>query len=431
VRNLQNPGGEGVVTRAAASRLRRLHPALTRWADTIPPLRGCGLASCDIVVEPNICALSSFGTIPSLLLAMALLAGSEGCRQEAEVAKAPTPVRTAEVQLIDAGTSNTYSANIQAYQQVDLSFKSNGYLVSIKQVKDADGHIRNIDQGDYVSKGTVLATVQQDDYKEKLAQAQASLARSQAENERAKLSFDRISKLFAAGAATKPDYDDANAQLESTTAAVANAKAQVAEAQIALGYCDLRAPFDGWVLKRNVDVGTLVGPATNGFTLADTRSVKAVFGVPDTSMGQVKLGSTQTITTEALPGSFSGHITSISAAADPKSRVYSVEVRIDNPDNRLKAGMIASITLGGGRPKAQVMVVPLTAVIRSPNNKEGFAVYLTDGLGDAPKIRTQDVTLGDTYGNNISVLSGLSVNDRVVTSGTNMIKAGDQVRAIP
>lgn len=367
----------------------------------------------------------------SLLVVSCILASAVGCRQEAEIKKSPTPVRTAEVQLIDAGTSNTYSANIQPYQQVDLSFKSNGYLASIKQVKDADGHVRNIDQGDYVSKGTVLAVVQQDDYKEKLAQAQASLARSQAENERAKLSFGRISKLYEVGAATKPDYDDSNAQLESTTAAVANAKAQVAEAQIALGYCEVRAPFDSWVLKRNVDVGTLVGPATNGFTLADTRSVKAVFGVPDTTMAQVKLGSPQSVTTEALPGSFSGHITSISAAADPKSRVYSVEVRIDNPDNRLKAGMIASITLGGGRPNAQVLVVPLTAVIRSPNNKDGFAVYLTDGPGDTPKIHTQDVTLGDTYGNNISVLTGLNVKDRVVTSGTNMIRAGEEVRVIP
>jgi multidrug efflux system membrane fusion protein len=340
-------------------------------------------------------------------------------------------VRTAEVQLIDAGSSNTYSANIQPYQQVDLSFKSNGYLASIKQVKDADGHVRNIDLGDYVTKGTVLAVVQPDDYKEKLAQAQASLARSQAENERAKLSFGRISKLYEAGAATKPDYDDSNAQMESTTAAVANAKAQVAEAQIALGYCELRAPFDSWVLKRNVDVGTLVGPATNGFTLADTRSVKAVFGVPDTAIGQVKLGSAQSITTEALPGTFPGHITSISAAADQKSRVYSVEVRIDNPRNELKSGMIASITIGGGRQNAKVMVVPLTAVIRSPDQKDGFAVFLTDGPGDTPKIHTQDVTLGDTYGNNISVLTGLTVKDRVVTSGTNMIRAGEEVRVIP
>ena len=157
--------------------------------------------------------------------------------------QAPPPVRTALVQVIDAGTANTYSANIQPYQQVDLAFKSNGYLASIRQVKDADGHVRNIDIGDYVTQGTVLATVQQDDFKEKLAQAKASLDRSQAENERAKLSYERVTKLFAVGAATKPDLDDATAQLASTTAAVANSKAQVSEAQLALGYCELRAPF--------------------------------------------------------------------------------------------------------------------------------------------------------------------------------------------
>src|SRR6516164_2786039 len=94
-----------------------------------------------------------------LIGALVSLAILTGCRQDAAIEHSPTPVRTAEVRLMDAGTSNTYSANIQPYQQVDLSFKSNGYLASIKQVKDADGHIRNIDQGDYVSKGTVLATV--------------------------------------------------------------------------------------------------------------------------------------------------------------------------------------------------------------------------------------------------------------------------------
>jgi RND family efflux transporter MFP subunit len=311
-----------------------------------------------------------------------------------------------------------------------LSFKSNGYLASIKQVKDADGHMRNLDIGDYVTQGTVLATVQQDDYKDKLSQANASLERSQAEYERAKLQYDRITKLYAAGAATKPDLDDVTAQLASTSAAVANSKAQISEAQIALGYCELKAPFSGWVLKRSVDVGSLVGPTTNGFTLADTHSVKAVFGIPDTAIGNVKLGNKQSVTTEALPGNFVGHITSISAAADPKSRVYSVEVRIDNPQNELKAGMIGTIVLGGRRPNAKVLVVPLTAVVRSPDRREGFAVFLTDGPGDSPKVRTQDVTLGDTYGNNIAVLTGLSAGERVVTSGANMIRAGEMVRVI-
>ena len=158
--------------------------------------------------------------------------------------------------------------------------------------------------------------------------------------------------LYKAGAATKPDYDDTARRIRARRPRWTAPRPRSPKRRLALGYCELKAPFDSWVLKRNVDVGTLVGPATNGFTLADTRSVKAVFGVPDTAIGRIKLGSPQTVTTEALPGAFSGHVTSISAAADPKSRVYSVEVRIDNPQNLLKAGMIASITIGAGQPTA-------------------------------------------------------------------------------
>ncbi len=354
-----------------------------------------------------------------------------GCAKANSEQAQPVPVRTAEVRNIDTGTTNTYSANIQAYQQVDLSFKSNGYLVSIRQVRDADGHIRNIDQGDYVSGGTVLAVVQKDDYQQKLDQAKAGLAKAQADHERAKLAFARMSTLYQAGAATQPDYDDTRAQDLSTQAAVDNATAQLAEAQLALSYCDLKAPFDSWVLKRNVDVGTLVGPATNGFTLADTRTVKAVFGVPDTAVGRIKPGSPQTITTESLPQPFSGHVTAISAAADAKSRVYSVEVRIDNPQNLLKVGMIASIVIGTPSPPGGVMVVPISAVVRSLTDPNGFAVFVIEGSGDMAKVQSRDVTLGNTYGNVIAVNSGLNLKERVVTSGASMIKNGDEVRVIP
>ena len=370
-------------------------------------------------------------TLELLAIITAVAVTLAGCVKATSEQPTLVPVRVTEVQTIDTGTANIYSANIEPYQQVDLSFKSNGYLASILQVRDAGGHMRNVDQGDYVTKGAVLATVQQDDYQQKLEQAKAQLARAHAENERAKLSFGRISALYAVGAATKPDYDDTNAQVQATQASVDNGKASVAEAEIALGYCELRAPFDAWVLKRNVDVGTLVGPATNGFTLADTRSVKAVFGVPDTAVGGIKPGSPESVTTEAMPGAFSGHVTSISAAADPKSRVYSVEVRIDNPGNRLKSGMIASISIGGGRKIQRVNAVPLTAVVRSPDNPNGFAVFVAEGTGDTVRVHTQDVKLGDTYGNLIAVLEGVNLKDRVVTSGTNMIKNGDEVRVIP
>ena len=367
-------------------------------------------------------------------LALALLAHvavTTACRQASSEQKPLTPVRVSQVQTVDTGTSNTYSANIQPYQQVDLAFKSNGYLASIKQTRDENGKLRNIDQGDWVTKGTVLAVVEQDDYKEKLQQAKAQLDRAKANADRAKLQFDRMSVLYQAGAATKPDYDRANADMLDTQAAIQSATSSVSEAQIALGYCELRVPFDGFIVKRNVDVGQLVGPATNGFSIADVHSVKAVFGVPDTAMSRIRLGSPEVITTDAVPGNFNGHVTSISPAADPKSRVYSVEVSIPNSDNRLKAGMIASISISAGELRKRVNVVPLTAVVRSLDNPNGFAVFLLEGNGDTVTARLHDVQVGATYGNLIAVESGLSPGDRVVTTGATMIKNGEQVRVIP
>jgi len=368
----------------------------------------------------------------AILLAVSLVSVGilAGCRKDAVGTPSLTPVRIGEVQTIDSGSSNTYSANIQPYQQVELAFKSNGYLASIRQVRDATGKMRNIDQGDWVTKGTVLATVSEDDYKEKLQQANAQLARSNSNYERSKLSFDRMSVLYKNGAATVTDYDNTRAEMQDGAAAIESAKASVSEAQIALGYCQLRAPFDGWIVKRNVDEGQLVGPATAGFVISDVRSVKAVFGVPDIAMEHIRLGSPETVTTDAVAGNFEGHVTSISPSADPKSRVYSVEVTLPNGDNRLKAGMIASITINSGPEKKRVDVIPLTAVVRSLTRPNGFAVFLVEGTGDTVKVHQHEIELGSTYGNLIAVEEGLKPGDRIVTTGASLVKEGELVRNI-
>ena len=360
-----------------------------------------------------------------------LMLSLAGCEEAKSTAPPLLPVRVAIVETIRSGNPVKYSATIVPYTQVDLSFKSNGYVERILQVKGADGRIRNVDQGDWVKHGTVLALVHQQDYTDKLEQAKAQLFRSQAEYEKAKLSFDRTSALYSSQSATKPDYDSAKAQLDSTTASVSSAKAQISEAQVALDYCSLRAPFDGWIVKRSVDTGSLVGPATNGFTIADTKSVKVVFGVPDLSISRVKLGQSLVILTEALPGEFSGRVSTISPAADPKSRVYSVEVAIQNPRNELKSGMIATLSLGGQDLAQPATVVPLEAVVRDPRQQEGFAVMLAAGSGDSGTVRLQPVELGDAYGNRIAIIKGLEAGERVVTTGVSLLKDGDTVRFLP
>ena len=369
-------------------------------------------------------------TISTLLTAVGLAFGMSSCQEAGSAPKLPTPVRIAEVTSIHAGNAVRYSANIVPYAQVDLAFKSGGYVTKILQVKGTDGRVRNVDAGDWVKRDTVLAVVDQQDYVNKLEQAKAQLERAHAEYEKAKLSFDRTDALYASKSATKPDHDSAKAQLDSTAATVTSAKAQISDAQIALGYCSLRSPFDGWIVDRSVDVGALVGPVTKGFSIADTRSVKAVFGLPDISIRQVKLGQAMTITTDALAGEFRGRVTSISPAADPKSRVYSVEVTIQNPDNALKSGMIASLPVGGEELTKPVLAVPLASVIRNSAGS-GFAVMVAAGSDDALTARLRPVELGDAFGNVVGITNGLNAGDKVITSGVTLVKDGDTVRVIP
>jgi len=365
------------------------------------------------------------------VLGSALMLGGTGCKQQNAAETLPLPVRTALVQPVAVGNGAKYSASIVPYAQVTLSFQSSGYIGSIRQVKSPSGGMRNIDQGDWVQKGTVLAVVRQQDYLDKVQQAQAQLARSQAEFEKAKLSFDRVSALYSSQSATKPDYDSAQAQLASTTASVSGAQASLSEANVALAYCSLQAPFSGWIVSRNVDLGTLVGPATNGFTLADTQSVKAVFGVPDTSISRVRLGQRLAITTDSFPQPFAGRVSAISPAADPKSRVFSVEVTIPNPHNRLKSGMIASLALDGSQLQQSVLAVPLAAVIRDSERASGFAVMIAEGGGDTATARLRAVELGDIYGNMIAAKGGLTGGESVITTGVGLIKNGDKVRILP
>src|SRR5262245_10053860 len=130
-----------------------------------------------------------------------------GCSHAASEEHVLTPVRTAQVQNISTGSETRYSANIVPNAQVDLAFKSGGYVESIRQVRGADGRLRNVDTGDWVTRGTVLAVVRQKDYADQREQARAQLDRAEADYDHAKLNFDRTSNLYSNQAATKPEFD--------------------------------------------------------------------------------------------------------------------------------------------------------------------------------------------------------------------------------
>ena len=362
------------------------------------------------------------------LLACAVAAGCEHAEVSAHSA---TPVRVSAAVTLEESAGLRYSANIDAFTQVSLAFKSGGYVDRVMERKGADGRTRILQVGDRVSQGEVLAHVRESEYLDKVNSAKAQVDQAQANYDKAKLDFERASNLYKTDSYTKAQFDAAKAALDANSASVENAKANLQQAKTALADCSLRAPLSGWILSRDVEVGALVGTTSQAFVLADTHLVKAVFGVPDTKVNFARLGAQQALSTSSLPGEFRGRITSVSPSADPKSRVFSVEVTIPNSDDRLKPGMIATLTLGAGKPGPAMTVIPLTAVVRSTQHADGFAVFVVAEQAGKSLVHERTVEIGDTQGNLISVMHGLKPGEPVVVTGGTLVKDGDEIKVIP
>jgi RND family efflux transporter MFP subunit len=365
--------------------------------------------------------------------------------------KAKTPeaaiqtVSTATVEEIHPDTPERYSATISPSAQVDLGFKSAGLIEKIHQVKGADGRVRDVQPGDYVAEGTELAVVRRTDYEQRVQQSQdqvavaeSQVAQAEAALRQAELDFTRASNLYQSASLTKPEYDQAKTRLDSVTAQLAGAKANVAAARNAVSQSTLtlndtsvRAPFAGWITARNVERGSLVGNATPGFSLVDTRVVKAIFAVPDTSLKSIRLGQHLSVSLDALQHAVTGVVTAISPQADPRTHVFSVEVSISNPNNEVRPGMIGSLTLAPNLSPLPRIVVPLSAVVRAPGNPNGFAVFRIQAREGKTFAVAQTITPGGTYGNSIEVLNGVTAGQRIVGLGGDLLRDGQEVRVLP
>jgi RND family efflux transporter MFP subunit len=369
----------------------------------------------------------------ALAVAAALAAATLACHRGA-AEKPSRPVRVEKVANAPAATGLRYSASIQPYEQVALAFKVGGYVREVRQLPGPDGRPRNLQQGDPVARGTVLARLNVSDYDERVHQAKAQVAEAEAGLAKARADAARAEALYKAQALTRPDYDAATSNLAAAVARAEGARAQVETAQISLADTALVAPADGVVLSRNVEVGSLAGVGTQGFTLADLTRVKAVFGVPDMLVERVKIGTALPVTTDAFGSeAFPGRVTAVSPAADAQSRVFSVEVTIANPDRRLKAGMIGTVVVPeASAPSipAGAATVPVAAIVKS-SKAGGYGVFVADGPDDGATARGRDVTLGAIAGNRVAVATGLAVGDRVIVSGASLLVDGDRVRVIP
>jgi RND family efflux transporter MFP subunit len=373
---------------------------------------------------------------PSAVIAV-LAVGTfvSGCATpQASEPKAVRPVKAHVVAEATAQPGVRYSASIEAFEQVSLAFKANGYVTELMRRRGADGRLRAAQPGDPVSTGAVLARVHEADYQERLNQGRARLAEADASLNKARLDLDRAQTLFDAQSLTKPDLDSARANFEATAARVTAARAEIELAVSALRDTALVSPASGIILERRIEVGSLAGAGTVGFVIGDLSAVKARFGIPDAMIRSVNLGDSIDVIVEAVgAATLAGRVTAVAPAADPKSRVFDVEITIPNGDGRLRPGMIGTVAIGGQDgatvAESRPLAVPLTAIVRSQTNGQ-FAVLSVVRQGAADVVKRRPVELGEVMGNAIAVTKGLEAGQRVVVSGANLLVDGEAVRVL-
>ena len=204
-----------------------------------------------------------------------------------------------------------------------------------------------LDPATYVARGALLAQIRHQDLKNQLDQAAAAVTQAEAQHLQASQDYERAMALYSTHSLTKPDYDQSQARFDSSRGAVDQAKASLRQSQLALADADLGAPFSGFILARNIELGNLASPGTVAFTIADISAVKVSFGVPEYAVKQLRLGQEFNIHLQEDPKEYKGRVTSIAAGADEKNRVFAVEVTVPNTKSYLKPGMIASLNLAG------------------------------------------------------------------------------------
>jgi RND family efflux transporter MFP subunit len=368
-------------------------------------------------------------TFASLVLASLMT----GCVTTEAIPQAPQAVQTRRVDSSAAPNGGTlrYSAVVEPDADVPLSFRIPGYVVALHQVRAADGSMRDIAEGDRVAKGAVLVRIRASEYDERVRQAKSQAAAAEALALKAKLDFDRATRLFDTESMTKSDFDAARAQYDATRSELGAALAQVSEAEIALDDTSLVAPFGADIVKKTVEPGAFVGPGVTVLALAKMDVVKIVIGVPDTTVRSIKLGQPIDLTVDAMGDrAFHARVTRIASAADPRTRNFEVEVAIPNRDFTLKAGMIGSLQFAVKEAdrNASAVTIPLSAIVQAEEGRYGVFIVVPSTEGDTAALR--HVAIGEIVGTEIRVASGLSAGDEVITAGANLLKDGQRVEVV-
>ncbi len=345
----------------------------------------------------------------ALLLAVLLVSG---CGRDAETNTAASrdvscDTGAATRERIPRFVSATGS--LQAEKTVHVSTRMMGWVRQI-----------HVHEGQAVSKGDKLISIDDTDLRAKRSQARAGINEAKAVLANAQKMLERFEKLYADKSVSKQQLDDVLTGRDRAAAGLEMARAGLREVNVHLSYLDIVAPIDGILARKMIEEGDMANPGMPLVVVEQTSRMKVVAHLGEKDVSAVKVGDQVEVDVTSLPGAvFSVPLDNVVPAANPGSRTYDIEAHIDNTDGKLRSGMFARMNLSVGERDA--VLVPAAAVIR---RGQLTGVWIVDEQNLA---HLRWVRLGHPIGNACEILSGITGDETVVLRSAMPLVEGDKV----
>lgn len=271
----------------------------------------------------------------------------------------------------------------------------------------------NFENGQDVNAGDVLVELD--------TAPEAALLKSNKANARlARIELDRARRLRDTNSVAQSELDRAQANYDMAMAQVKNIEAIIEQKTI-------RAPFDGRVGIRQINLGQYLSPGAPIVTLQSYDNVFANFTLPQQAIGRIETGMPVTLKSNAYPEKiFSGRLTAISPQIDPTTRTIELQATLANPEKLLRAGLFVNVTITLSENN-EVLAIPATAIIYAPYGNSIFKItrQTEETTGEVTTIVKQSfIQIGERKGDFVSVLKGLKENDEIVSAGALKLRNG-------
>jgi multidrug efflux pump subunit AcrA (membrane-fusion protein) len=387
---------------------------------------------------------------------MALLLLLISCSKKPETTQQMPVVQGAKIETVQpASVEDYYEAvgTVRARNSSVVAARIMGNIVAV-HVREGDTvragqtliEIENREAGIQVQKaqaGVREATDTLDEVDRNIRAAESAREAARANEKLANTTFNRYQTLFARRSVSPQEFDEVRTKLEvakaeaeraerllqvakakqkQVLARIDQAKADVSNARVYVGYAKLTSPINGIVTSKQTDVGYLATPGAPLLTIENNSRYQLEVAVEESRLGTIHLGEQAQLQIEALGNTeLTGSVEEIVPASDPNSRSYIVKISVTNlGDAQLRSGLYGKARFISGQ--RQALAIPKTAISQ---RGQLTGVFVVDQSGVA---RLRLIKIGRAFGDNVEILSGLNAGDLIVINGPATIQDGTRVR---